>query len=332
MPARPTPRSSPDRGSRARRRIRSCWSRTIIRERCRSARASSSATAPAAARAARSRASSPTTWPKAVTGRSGCRGTMRFWRTPAATGTRSAAPPPTSPRTPLGSRPTPSGSTGASSIRRTPPFGSPRAEIAPPDWDQIVTWLGADFDGVIVFDEAHAMANAAGGGKGGRGPKKASLQGMAGLALQNRLPKARILYVSATGATTPENLAYAARLGLWGGPDAPFPTRDAFMDAVETGGVAGDGADRARAEGHGSLHRPLSLVRRRRIRSAASSAHGRRHCHLGRLGRRLPADPITTCARPWMPSASARTASPGPARRHRPSCSRLRKGQAAVLR
>lgn len=104
--------------------------------------------------------------------------------------------------------------------------------------DQIVAWLGADFDGVIVFDEAHAMANAAGGGKGGRGPKKASLQGMAGLALQNRLPNARILYVSATGATTPENLAYAARLGLWGGPDAPFPTRDAFMEAVEAGGVA----------------------------------------------------------------------------------------------
>ncbi len=104
--------------------------------------------------------------------------------------------------------------------------------------DQIVTWLGEAFDGVIVFDEAHAMANAAGGGKGARGTKKASLQGMAGLALQNRLPNARILYVSATGATTPENLAYAARLGLWGGPEAPFPTREAFMDAVETGGVA----------------------------------------------------------------------------------------------
>ncbi|WP_293680764.1 strawberry notch family protein [uncultured Phenylobacterium sp.] len=104
--------------------------------------------------------------------------------------------------------------------------------------DQIVTWLGADFDGAIVFDEAHAMANAAGGGKGARGTKKASQQGMAGLALQNRLPNARVLYVSATGATTPENLAYAARLGLWGGPEAPFPTRDAFMDAVETGGVA----------------------------------------------------------------------------------------------
>ncbi|MBN9319060.1 MAG: strawberry notch family protein [Caulobacterales bacterium] len=104
--------------------------------------------------------------------------------------------------------------------------------------DQIVAWLGADFDGAIVFDEAHAMANAAGGGKGSRGPKKASQQGLAGLALQNRLPNARILYVSATGATTPENLAYAARLGLWGGSDAPFPTREAFLEAVEAGGVA----------------------------------------------------------------------------------------------
>lgn len=104
--------------------------------------------------------------------------------------------------------------------------------------DQIVAWLGEGFDGVIAFDEAHAMANAAGGSGGARGAKKPSQQGMAGLALQNRLPDARVLYVSATGATTPENLAYAARLGLWGGAEAPFPTREAFLDAVDAGGVA----------------------------------------------------------------------------------------------
>lgn len=104
--------------------------------------------------------------------------------------------------------------------------------------DQIIAWLGADFDGVIAFDEAHAMANAAGGGKGARGTKKASLQGMAGLALQNRLPDARVLYVSATGATTAENLAYAARMGLWGGPEAPFMSRADFLDAMDRGGVA----------------------------------------------------------------------------------------------
>ena len=92
--------------------------------------------------------------------------------------------------------------------------------------EQIVDWLadGMDEDsrhaygGVIVFDEAHAMANAA-GSKGSRGDTAPSQQGRAGLRLQNALPDARILYVSATGATTVPGLAYARRLGLWGGAD-----------------------------------------------------------------------------------------------------------------
>lgn len=103
--------------------------------------------------------------------------------------------------------------------------------------DQIVEWLGVDFDGAIVFDEAHEMANAA-GGKGNRGAKKPSQQGLAGLMLQYRLPNARIMYVSATGATTPENLAYASRLGLWGSVEAPFLTREEFLKAADDGGVA----------------------------------------------------------------------------------------------
>ena len=94
------------------------------------------------------------------------------------------------------------------------------------------------------------------------GAKKASLQGMAGLALQNRLPNARILYVSATGATTPENLAYAARLGLWGGPRSALPHPRRLHGRRGDGRRGGDGADRARAEGHGPLHRPLAVVRR----------------------------------------------------------------------
>ena len=103
--------------------------------------------------------------------------------------------------------------------------------------EQIVEWLGADFDGVIVFDEAHAMANAA-GGKGERGDVAPSQQGRAGLRLQHALPNARIVYVSATGATTVQNLAYAQRLGLWGGEDFPFATRGEFVTAIENGGVA----------------------------------------------------------------------------------------------
>ncbi|WP_338829127.1 strawberry notch-like NTP hydrolase domain-containing protein [Bradyrhizobium sp. 27S5] len=102
---------------------------------------------------------------------------------------------------------------------------------------QIVEWLGSDFDGVIVFDESHAMQNAA-GQKGERGDQAASQQGRAGLRLQHALPNARVVYVSATGATTVHNLAYAQRLGLWGGDDFPFATRAEFVEAIEEGGVA----------------------------------------------------------------------------------------------
>ena len=102
---------------------------------------------------------------------------------------------------------------------------------------QIVDWLGHDFDGVIIFDESHAMQNA-GGGKGERGDVEASQQGRAGLRLQHALPDARVVYVSATGATTVHNLAYAQRLGLWGGEDFPFATRAEFVEAIEAGGVA----------------------------------------------------------------------------------------------
>ena len=102
---------------------------------------------------------------------------------------------------------------------------------------QIVEWLGSDFDGVIIFDESHAMQNA-GGGKGDRGDVAPSQQGRAGLRLQHALPNARVVYVSATGATTVHNLAYAQRLGLWGGDDFPFATRAEFVEAIEDGGVA----------------------------------------------------------------------------------------------
>ncbi len=111
--------------------------------------------------------------------------------------------------------------------------------------DQIVGWLAGGmterdrhgFDGVIVFDEAHAMANAA-GSKGARGEVKPSAQGRAGLRLQNALPDARIAYVSATGATTVPGLAYAGCLGLWAAGETPFETRSDFVQAMEAGGVA----------------------------------------------------------------------------------------------
>lgn len=102
--------------------------------------------------------------------------------------------------------------------------------------DQMVDWLGKDFDGVIAFDEAHKMGNAV-TIKGKRGTKEPSATGVAGVELQKRLPKARILYVSATSATEVQNMAYAERLGLWseGTPFADVPT---FIEQIAAGGVA----------------------------------------------------------------------------------------------
>ena len=122
---------------------------------------------------------------------------------------------------------------------------SPARQGAQSRLKQIVKWLAGGleednrhaFSGVIVFDEAHAMANAA-GSKGSRGDVAPSRQGRAGLRLQNALPDARILYVSATGATTLAGLAYARRLGLWGTDETPFEKRTDFVSAMESGGVA----------------------------------------------------------------------------------------------
>ena len=118
-------------------------------------------------------------------------------------------------------------------------------EAKPSRLDQIVAWLAGSldeddrhaFDGAILFDEAHAMANAA-GSKSNRGEVAPSQQGRAGLRLQHALPDARIAYVSATGATTVPGLAFAGRLGLWAAGETPFETRTEFVSAMEAGGVA----------------------------------------------------------------------------------------------
>ena len=122
---------------------------------------------------------------------------------------------------------------------------SPSRQGKPSRLEQIVEWLAGSldeedrhaFDGPIVFDEAHAMANAA-GSKSERGETKPSQQGRAGLRLQNALPDARIAYVSATGATTLPGLAYAGRLGMWAASETPFEKRVEFVSAMEAGGVA----------------------------------------------------------------------------------------------
>ena len=101
---------------------------------------------------------------------------------------------------------------------------------------QLLDWAGEDFDGVIAFDESHEMGGVA-GGEGARGTKSGSLQGIAGVLLQNNLPDARVLYASATGASEVNNLAYAVRLGLWG-PGTAFANREDFISQIRAGGIA----------------------------------------------------------------------------------------------
>ena len=102
--------------------------------------------------------------------------------------------------------------------------------------EQIVEWAGPDFDGVIVFDESHNLGNAF-PIRGVRGVKPVSKQAVAGVALQERLPKARIVYVSATAATEVANLTYATRLGLWGEGTA-FAAIGDFVNKIAAAGVS----------------------------------------------------------------------------------------------
>ncbi|HQP29992.1 MAG TPA: strawberry notch family protein, partial [Deltaproteobacteria bacterium] len=102
--------------------------------------------------------------------------------------------------------------------------------------EQLVEWLGEDFDGVIAFDESHGMGNAV-SVKGKRGSTDPSKRALAGIDLQRRLPNARIVYVSATGATEVMNLAYAARLGLWGARTA-FAKASDFISAIKGAGLS----------------------------------------------------------------------------------------------
>lgn len=102
--------------------------------------------------------------------------------------------------------------------------------------DQIVAMVGEDFDGVLAIDESHKLGNAL-ERKGARGKQQASLVALAGIELQARLPLARVVYISATGASEAMNLAYADRMGLWG-DNMPFATAADFVDQIEMGGVA----------------------------------------------------------------------------------------------
>ncbi|XP_067253506.1 protein strawberry notch homolog 1 isoform X2 [Chanodichthys erythropterus] len=96
---------------------------------------------------------------------------------------------------------------------------------------QLLHWCGDEFDGVIIFDECHKAKNVC-----PIGSSKPTKTGLAVLELQNKLPKARVVYASATGASEPRNMAYMNRLGIWG-EGTPFKEFTNFIQAVERRGV-----------------------------------------------------------------------------------------------
>ncbi|OUC47899.1 hypothetical protein D917_06568 [Trichinella nativa] len=96
---------------------------------------------------------------------------------------------------------------------------------------QLLHWCGSRFDGVIVLDECHRAKNLC-----PVGSSRPSKTGQTVMELQKALPKARIVYASATGATEPRHMAYMVRLGLWGTGRA-FSDFNSFISAVERRGV-----------------------------------------------------------------------------------------------
>lgn len=93
--------------------------------------------------------------------------------------------------------------------------------------NQLVEWFGVNYDGVIIFDECHKAKHLV-----TSSDKKSSQTGKAVEELQQKLPNARVVYASATGASEPRNMGYMIRLGLWG-PGTPFANFGQFLTAVE---------------------------------------------------------------------------------------------------
>lgn len=97
---------------------------------------------------------------------------------------------------------------------------------------QLVNWCGGDnFDGCLIFDECHKAKNFVPGKE-----QNSTKVALSVATIQRLLPKARVLYCSATGVTDVKNMAFMERLGLWG-EGAPFKTFEGFLDTVHKKGL-----------------------------------------------------------------------------------------------
>ncbi|XP_078614112.1 uncharacterized protein LOC144883439 isoform X1 [Branchiostoma floridae x Branchiostoma japonicum] len=98
--------------------------------------------------------------------------------------------------------------------------------------DQLINWCGGqDFDGCLIFDECHKAKHFVPGKE-----KNSTKVALAVATIQRLLPKARVVYCSATGVTDVKNMAFMERLGLWG-RGAAFNDFDQFLDAIQRRGL-----------------------------------------------------------------------------------------------
>ncbi|XP_033638096.1 protein FORGETTER 1-like [Asterias rubens] len=119
-------------------------------------------------------------------------------------------------------------STLVSSTQRGGMWGSTRKSRL----DQLISWCGGDsFDGCLIFDECHKAKHFV-PGKEEQSTKVAA----AVVTIQRMLPKARVLYCSATGVSDVKNMAFMERLGIWG-EGAAFKSFENFLDAIHKRGL-----------------------------------------------------------------------------------------------
>ncbi|KAJ8030843.1 Protein FORGETTER 1 [Holothuria leucospilota] len=97
---------------------------------------------------------------------------------------------------------------------------------------QLMDWCGRDqFDGCLIFDECHKAKNFIPGKE-----QNSTKVAMAVTSIQRMLPKARVVYCSATGVSDVKNMAFMERLGLWG-EGAPFSSFDHFLENINKRGL-----------------------------------------------------------------------------------------------
>ena len=83
--------------------------------------------------------------------------------------------------------------------------------------EQLIEWCGGkEFDGLIMFDECHKAKTIdldSNGNATNVGTKMCSQTAAKVVEFRSRLPRARVVYCSATSVSEPKNLGFMSRLG-----------------------------------------------------------------------------------------------------------------------